>query len=99
MNIKNGNDKAKGGFYFNLKTWEIHLHRKDGDTLPGGAADRYFRIPTVALLVLGPAMGFLFVIFLPAIGFALAFRELGRKIFRLAGHAPRTPKDAKNPAR
>jgi hypothetical protein len=98
MNTKKANETAKGGFYFNLKTWELHLHRKDGETLPGGAGDRYLRIPAVALLVLGPAMGFLFVIFLPAVGFALAFRELGRKILGLLGHAPRA-KEAKTTAR
>lgn len=99
MNTKKANETAKGGFYFNMKTWEIHLHRHDGDTLPGGEGDRYLRIPTVALLVLGPAMGFLFVIFLPAIGFALAFRELGRRIAGLFRRATHTPKEAKTTAR
>ena len=79
MTTRKAGTTAKGGFYFNVKTWELTLHRKDGDTLPGGTTDLYVRIPTVALLVLGPAMGFLFVIFLPLIGFALTFRELGHR--------------------
>jgi hypothetical protein len=99
MNTKRAGETAKGGFYFNLKTWELHLHRSNGDKLPGGETDRYLRIPSVALLVLGPAMGFLFVIFLPAIGFALAFRELGRRFLGLFGRATHAAKEAKTNAR
>lgn len=99
MSTKKAGTAAKGGFYFNLKTWELTLHRKDGDTLPGGTADLYARIPTVALLVLGPAMGFLFVIFLPLIGFALTFREIGHRMTALLRHATPTTKESKTPAR
>jgi len=34
--------------------------------------------PSLWLLITGPLMGFAFVVFLPAIGFYLVFRELGR---------------------
>jgi hypothetical protein len=86
MTTRKAGDAARVGFYFNTLTWEMDLHRTDGAALPGGPADRYVRIPAAALLVLGPAMGFFFVIFLPFIGFALAFRELGHK---MAGWLPR----------
>ena len=76
MTTKRAGEAAKAGFYFNTRSWEMDLHRKDG-ALPGGDSDRYTRVPTVALLVLGPAMGFFFVIFLPFIGFALFAREIG----------------------
>ena len=69
MTTRNAGEKAKMGFYFNTRTWEVDLHRKDGGALPGRNGDRYVRIPVAALLVLGPAMGFFFVIFLPFIGF------------------------------
>jgi hypothetical protein len=80
MTKRNAGEAAKVGFYFNTRTWEMDLHRKDGAALPGGPGDRYVRIPAVALLLLGPVMGFFFVIFLPFIGFALVARELGHKI-------------------
>jgi len=79
MTKRSGGEAAKVGFYFNTRTWEMDLHRTDGDALPGGKTDRYIRIPAVALLILGPAMGFFFVIFLPFIGFALVARELGHR--------------------
>jgi len=79
MTTRKAGEAAQAGFYFNFRTWEMELHRKDG-ALPGGDHDRYTRIPTVALLVLGPVMGFFFVIFLPFIGFALFAREIGHRV-------------------
>ena len=80
MTTRKAGEAAKVGFYFNLRSWEMDLHRKDGDALPGVESDRYMRVPAVALLFLGPVMGFFFVIFLPFIGFALVVRELGHKM-------------------
>jgi len=48
------------------------------------------RVPAVALLLLGPVMGFLFVIFLPLIGFALVARELSRRVRGLFGRTAET---------
>jgi len=79
MNTRKAGQAAKVGFYFNTRTWEMDLHRKDGGALPGGENDRYIRVPAVALLFLGPVMGFFFVIFLPFIGFALVVRELAHR--------------------
>jgi hypothetical protein len=80
MTTRKAGDAATVGFYFNTRTWEIELHRKDGAALPGGADDRYVRVPALGLLVLGPVMGFFFVIFLPFIGFALVAREIGHRV-------------------
>ena len=97
MTTRKAGEAAKVGFYFNTRTWEIDLHRKDGGALPGREGDRCIRIPAVALLVLGPVMGFFFVIFLPFIGFALVARELGHKAagwIRRTAHAARRTKTA-----
>jgi hypothetical protein len=91
MTTRKAGEAAKLGFYFNLRTWEMDLHRKDGGALPGGEQDRYMRVPAVALLFLGPVMGFFFVIFLPFIGFALVVRELSH---RAAGWFGRKSHDA-----
>ena len=99
MTTRNAGERAKGGFWFNTRTWEIHLHKNNGEILPGAENERYLRIPAVALLVLGPVMGFLFVIFLPAIGFALTFREIGRRAKGAITGAARQKKEAKTTAR
>ena len=98
MTTRTAGETAKAGFYFNLRTWELDLHRKDG-ALPGGDDDRYARVPTVALLVLGPAMGFFFVIFLPFIGFALFAREIGHRVAGWFGRKTGETASAKNPTR
>ena len=92
MNTRKAGEMVKGGFYFNTKAWDIHLVRAAGATLPGGPDDRYIRVPALALLVIGPLMGFAFVIFLPLAGFALTFRELGRRIAGLFGRRAHEPK-------
>ena len=96
MRTTKAGDKAKAGFYFNLRTWEVTHHRKAGDAMPGAADDAYVRIPALALLLLGPIMGLGFVIFLPVIGFALVAVEIGKGTVRLfARHRAPVPKPAK----
>ena len=85
MTTRKAGDAAKVGFYFNTRTWEIDLHRTDGAALPGGKDDRYVRVPALALLFVGPVMGFFFVIFLPFIGFAMVAREIGHRVAAWVG--------------
>ena len=99
MTKRNGGEAAKVGFYFNTRTWEMDLHRKDGGALPGGETDRYIRVPAVALLFLGPVMGFFFVIFLPFIGFALVARELGHRAMAWFGRKTVATEKAKTAER
>ncbi len=98
MTTRTAGETAKAGFYFNLRTWELDLHKQDG-ALPGDGNDRYTRVPTVALLVLGPALGFLFVIFLPFIGFALFAREIGHRVAGWFGRKTRETAKATNSTR
>jgi len=78
MARKVGGTMVKGGFYWNPKGWEMVTVDGPSGILPGAADDRYFRIPVLAMLLLAPVMGGLFVIFLPVIGFALVLQHLGR---------------------
>lgn len=58
---------VQGGYYWNRTDWTLEMieHR---DALPGGAAARFVRVPTVAMFALAPILGGLFVVFLPFIG-------------------------------
>jgi hypothetical protein len=96
MTTRKAGEAAKVGFYFNTKTWEMDLHRKDGAALPGGETDRYVRVPALALLFCGPIMGFFFVVFLPLIGFALLARELGHRAAASFGRKAHDPAAAKS---
>ncbi len=76
---RTGGTNVRSGFYWNLRKWEMVTLPRQGGILPGGQDDQYLRIPVVALLLLAPMMGGLYVMFLPFIGFALVFSYLGRK--------------------
>lgn len=69
---------VKGGFYFNRDKLDlITVSGKEGP-LPGADGQRYLRVPVLAVLLLAPVLGGLFVMFMPFIGFALVFQHLGR---------------------
>ena len=69
---------VKGGFYFNRDKLDlITVGGKEGQ-LPGADGQRYLRVPVLAVILLAPVLGGLFVMFMPFIGFALVFQHLGR---------------------
>lgn len=69
---------VKGGFYFNRDKLDlITVSGKEG-MLPGADGQRYLRVPVLAMLLLAPVLGGLFVMFMPFIGFALVLQHLGR---------------------
>lgn len=83
MNTTTGGTKVRGGFYWDKAEWEMTVVPAEGGMLPGGSERRYLRVPVVALLLLGPIMGGLFVGFLPFIGVYL----LVKNIYRIASEA------------
>lgn len=76
-----GGNSVRGGLYWCPSKWQIVSLPKKGGVLPGEAHTRYIRVPLVTVLLLGPIMGALFVVFLPIIGFALVFGFGGVKLF------------------
>jgi len=76
---RTGGTNVRTGFYWNLGKWEMATVPRQGGLLPGGADDQYIKIPMLALLVLAPMMGGLYVMFLPFVGFVLVFAYAGRK--------------------
>jgi len=80
---------VKGGFYFNRDKLDlIAVSGKEG-LLPGADGQRYLRVPVLAVLLLAPVLGGLFVMFMPFIGFALVFQHLGRLMLSGARRAGR----------
>lgn len=69
---------VKGGFYFNRDKLDLVAVSGREGTLPGQDGHRFIRIPALAMLLLAPLLGGLFVVFLPLIGFALVLQQLGR---------------------
>ena len=69
---------VKGGFYLNRDKWDILAVSGKEGVLPGTAGERYLRLPVLAVVLLAPLLGGLFVVFLPFIGFALVLQHLAR---------------------
>lgn len=82
-----GSSWVKVGFYWNLSRWELVTIPKGGGVLPGGDNLRYIRVPFPLVLLLGPLMGALYVVFLPFIGFAMVFGFAGKKLLLFARKA------------
>ncbi len=80
MKTFNGGASVKGGYYWNTEKWEICPVKGEAGVLPGGPSDAYVKVSIPALLVLAPAIGGAYALFLPFIGFALATYAIGRKI-------------------
>jgi len=73
------NEKVEPGVCFNLEQLAFKSMAEEG-RLPGNAGDVYRRVPTVALLIVGPFLGAVYVIFLPFIGFGMLAWVGGTKL-------------------
>jgi len=84
-----GTEKVEPGLYFNLRQLAFKSIDDEGP-LPGKREDVYRRVPMLALLVVGPVLGLVYVMFLPFIGFAMVAWLLGVKATHLAAGAARS---------
>jgi hypothetical protein len=79
-----GNEKVEAGIYLNPR--QVSFKSMDGEArLPGCHEDRYLRVPTLALVAAGPALGLTYVILLPFIGFAMLAWVAGGRLMELTG--------------
>ncbi len=85
-----GGYAAQSGYYWNARAWSIAAIPAPGGLLPGTVQDKYLRVPLLAVFLLMPLLGGLFVVFLPFIGFALFFYAIVRK---LAGGAKKSAEE------
>lgn len=75
-----GGMKVGGGYYWNVRSWEVEVVPDEGGALKGAAAARYVKVPFPALFVIVPLLGALFLMFLPMIGFAMFAYAIARKV-------------------
>ena len=96
------NQNVAEGIYFNPRHMAFKSLEDEG-RLPVEPAGTWYRVPALALLVVGPLMGLAYAIFLPLIGFAMVGGIVLRKVGELAveaGHAgSRVLRPAWQPAR
>jgi formate dehydrogenase gamma subunit len=66
------------GFYWSPRRWAI-VPLEAGAPFPGGAGEKYRRLPAVVALGIAPAMGGALAMFLPLVGFVMVPVELVRR--------------------
>ena len=74
--------QVAGGYYWNVKGWDIQTVSGEQGQLEGEEGAYFFKLPLVAMVPLAAAMSFAFVIFLPFIGFAMLVYALVRPVAR-----------------
>jgi hypothetical protein len=75
-----GGMKVGGGYYWNTRSWEVETVSAEGGRLRATDGARYVKVPFLALFVIVPLLGALFLMFLPFIGFALFAYAIARKV-------------------
>ena len=81
MKNYNGGQSVKAGFYFNRDSWTIStISGKQGGVLAGDQFDKYLRLPALLMMVVGPMLGALLVVFIPVIGVVLLTKALYEKV-------------------
>ena len=75
-----GKTQVKSGYYINTRSFEMVNIEKDGGTLPGLPEAKFVRIPVLLAMVAAPALGGLFVVALPFIGFGVFAQAVARKV-------------------
>jgi len=75
-----GGMKVGGGYYWNPRTWEVHVVGAEGGALPGSERAHFARIPFPLLFLVVPVLGAFFLVFLPVIGFALLGQALVKRV-------------------
>ncbi len=70
--------RVSSGYYVNARSFEIVNVEKDGSVLAGKAGGKFVRIPTLVAMAAAPALGGLFVVALPFIGFGVAVHAVVR---------------------
>lgn len=84
---RHGGGRVEAGFYWDLAKWTIVTVPKGGGLLPGGEERGYLGVPVILLLLLAPAMGGLYVVFLPFIGFAMVLAAIGTHVAKALARA------------
>jgi hypothetical protein len=75
-----GGSRVSSGYYVNGRTFEFANIPSDGGALPGGPEVKFVRIPTLVAMAAAPALGGLFVVAFPLIGFGMVAYAIARKL-------------------
>lgn len=78
MKTYQGNQEVGSGFYLNFGR-KGFINVETTQKLPGTEKDKFISVPLPAVILLGPFLGLLYVMFLPFISIAMVTALLSRK--------------------
>ncbi len=90
-------NRVNRGIYVNARSLQLVNVEKDGSVLPGSNA-KFVRIPTLVAMAAAPALGGLFVVALPFIGFGVMAHALVKAVTGGAKEVAATVAAASMPA-
>jgi hypothetical protein len=79
MTTHKGGEPVTGGYYIDIRHWKLEAIEGAAGTLPGDATAQFRKVAPLAMLVLAPVLGLLFVIVLPFLGLAVVIEQGWRK--------------------
>jgi hypothetical protein len=74
-----GGTTVKKGTYWNLGNGEREVLGSEG-ILPGNSRSTYLRAPAIVMVLMGPIVGFFYVLVLPFIGMAMVLTVAARQV-------------------
>lgn len=77
-----GGTSVRRGTYWNLSNGMREVLERDGK-LPGASETRYLKAPAIVMVLMGPVIGFFYVLILPFIGMAMILTLLASRIGEL----------------
>lgn len=93
-----GGTRVSSGYYVNARSFEFANIHDDGAMLPGGPDKKFIRLPTLAVMAAAPALGGLFVVALPFIGFGMVAYAVAKRFGAGAKEVAATVATAPMPA-
>lgn len=80
LKIRNiGGERVGKGNYWNFSTGE-RVYMEEAGTLPGDETQRYYRVPPIIILIVGPILGLMYFLIFPFIGVAVFAAVLFKKL-------------------
>jgi hypothetical protein len=81
-----GGTTVTKGTYWNLGNGERAVLGSEG-ILPGNSRSTYLKAPAIVMVLMGPVLGFFYVLILPFIGMAMILAVLARQVGHMLSDA------------
>ena len=92
-----GGVTAPKGCYFHLSSWEIAYVTEIQGVLPGDRQARYIKVPEIAIIILSPFLGLIYILLLPVVTIVAGIILLGLRLKNLIFRGVKDPEAVARP--